>query len=263
MPSTYFLAGSGFNLLDGATITVTSEDSLFPKENLYDNRPSRPFKFNVDADNDYITFDLGSATNVDFCSIHGHNIDSGVTAIRLYSHTSAFASATDGTLRATFTKATPTFYTRLSSPVSARYWKVSFIGNNVDGAIELGEVVLGVATAFTNNQRLPFDIRYRRRQIRNTTRAGEVHVYSLTDHEERVLQLQYRPDSAASFEQVRDSIYQATDGGETPLVFVPDGDREEVIFGRIDNTWETQRLFDTLWEHQMIIAESPMGVKVT
>ncbi|NIO41042.1 MAG: hypothetical protein GTO41_13240, partial [Burkholderiales bacterium] len=232
MPDTYYLAGSGFNLIDGSTVAVTSENSLFPKANLYDNRPSRPFKFNAAAADDYITFDLGAAKNVDFCSIHYHNIDTGVTAIRLYSKTSAFASATDGTLEATFTKATPTFYTHLTSPVNRRYWKVSFIGTN-GSPIELGEIVLGEASVFTNNQRPQWETQYRRRQIRNTTRAGEVHVYNITDQEERIVQLTYRPDSSAAFEEVRDDIYQGTNGGATPFVIVPDGDREEVIHGRI------------------------------
>jgi hypothetical protein len=258
--STYFLP-SADNLLDGAAITVTSENALYPKANLYDSRPSRPFKFNAAAADDSVTIDLGSATDVDFCSIHGHNIDSGITAIQLRSSTDNFSASDD--LEATMTKATPTFYEKLSAASNRRYWRVKFVGTNTAAAIELGEVVLGEVTAFTRNQREGFDIQYRRRQIRNTTRAGELHVYSITDYEERIVQLQYKPNSAAAFEQVRDSIYQATDGGETPLVFVPDGDREEVIFGRINNTWDTQRLFPALWSHQLIIAESPMGVKVT
>lgn len=258
--ASHFLASSGFNLLDGATITPTNEDALFPKANLYANRPSRPFKFSAAGADDRVTIDLLSAKSVDVVSIHGHNLDSGITDVHLRSSTDNFAASND--LEATITVATPTFYGLLSSPVSRRYWRVRFSGTN-GNPISVGELVLGDSTQFTVDKRLPYEIRYRRRQIRNQTRAGELHVFNISDFEERVYQLSFKPGTDAAMEQVRDSIYQATGGGATPLVYVPDDTREEVIFGHVDNAWEVQRLFTALYQHQLIISELPMGVSVT
>jgi hypothetical protein len=45
-----YLAGRHANVIEGAeTITVSSENAEFPKENAYDRFPGKPFKFNAAA----------------------------------------------------------------------------------------------------------------------------------------------------------------------------------------------------------------------
>jgi hypothetical protein len=45
-----YLAGRHANAIEGAeTITVSSENAEFPKENAYDRFPGKPFKFNAAA----------------------------------------------------------------------------------------------------------------------------------------------------------------------------------------------------------------------
>jgi hypothetical protein len=134
-----YLAGSAANLVAGKTLTSSSEDSRYPRENISDGFPNIPFRFATAAANDQITVDLGSSTQVTFCSVHGHNIDSGVTAIQLRKSSDNF-SAND-VLVVTMTKATPSFYDA-SFDQTERYWRLRFVGTNGD-PLSIGEWVLG------------------------------------------------------------------------------------------------------------------------
>lgn len=52
------LGGEQYNILaTGESVTVTSENTLFPKENLPDGRPDSPFMFNASSTTDTITVD--------------------------------------------------------------------------------------------------------------------------------------------------------------------------------------------------------------
>lgn len=60
----FYLAGDKVNHIEQAeTITVSSEDTLFPKENLFDQLPSKVFKFNTAAADDKATADLNILFN--------------------------------------------------------------------------------------------------------------------------------------------------------------------------------------------------------
>ncbi len=50
MGSTLVLTGQRYNVLETGTVTVSTEDSLYPATRLYDGRPIQPFKFSSTAD---------------------------------------------------------------------------------------------------------------------------------------------------------------------------------------------------------------------
>lgn len=252
------------------TITSTSADALFPLTNIVARRPGRPFIFAAAAADDYVTLDLGSALSVDFCSIHGHNIDAGVTAIRLYSSASALgASATAGTLQATFTKRDPAFYTRLGAPVSHRYWRVSFIGTNTAAPIEIGELSLGlVSTPTTRMPRHDRTMTERRRQLRHQTRAGQLTVTNLTKFTEKEWGFNFR-GNFDDVEDIRDNLWAAAAHGGRPVVVVPDLSRPEVSYGTLGEDFSVPRIYANtnssaeLYDYSLTLEESAFNVVIT
>jgi len=253
------------NLLDGSTMSSSAEDALFPRANLYDGFPSRPFKFAVAGLNQVIITNLGSAKSVDFCSIHGHNIDSGITAVQFRSSTDNFSSSND--LEATFTVRTPAMYVRLSAPKSRRYWGLQFVGTN-SVPVQIGEIVLGLADTLTVEPRHEIETRERRAQIRNRTSAGELSVVNLTDFATKELIMTFR-GSYTALEDVRDSLWAATDHGADPCVIVPSDDRPEVHFGHFQGELPISRLFASataakeLYEYELTFQESAFAVAIS
>jgi len=64
---------SAVNLVDVDTVnSVSTEDALYVKENLYGLRPSKPFYFAAKA-SQWVKIDLLAATPVQVCAIFNHN----------------------------------------------------------------------------------------------------------------------------------------------------------------------------------------------
>jgi hypothetical protein len=239
--SFYYLAGTSANYLTSASSITPSgaAHALFGTDNLHDGLPGVPFKFNVAASNDRITYDLGSAKSVDFCSIHGHNIDTGISAIQLRSSTDNFSGS--DTLEATMTKATPTFYTRLSSPVSRRYWRTSFLGTN-GNPISLGEVWLGLSASLTKIQRWEYRIEVVRPQIRQSTPSGQIFATNRTGDRQRKATMEFFGSSESHKDEIEEDLLEASGWGNEPLIIVPDSGDDIVIHGRSGDTWGYKRV---------------------
>ena len=57
---------------------VSSEDTIYTVDNLYNKRPSKPFRFTSKA-NQYIKIEFPNAKAVTFAAIFGHNLGAGAT----------------------------------------------------------------------------------------------------------------------------------------------------------------------------------------
>ena len=67
MASIVYLVGKYANILNGAeSVAGSSEDSLYPAANLYDELPAKPFKFNAAGADDTIDVDANRLLNGDF-----------------------------------------------------------------------------------------------------------------------------------------------------------------------------------------------------
>ena len=252
------------NLIDGATITVSSEDSIFTKDHLYDGKPGRPFIYAVAAADDTITIDFGAATQWNLVSIHGHNIDSGVTAIQVRSSTDNFSASDD--LEITLTKRDPAFWGEPSSTVNRRYARVKFVGTNTGGAISIGELFFGLQATPDKNPRVEEEEIERRRQIRNETSAGELSVINLTDFPEREKGWIFR-GTKSELDDLRQDIWEATNHGADPLVIVPNDAESEVLHGRLRNELGINRLSRAgsgwFYEWRVDFRESSFGVTIS
>ncbi len=68
------------NLIDQYTLSsVSTEDPLYVKEFLYDNRPSRPFRFAAKTSQS-IVIDMTIGTRATIAALFNHNLTSGATA---------------------------------------------------------------------------------------------------------------------------------------------------------------------------------------
>ena len=245
------------NLLDFATIVVTSENSFYPRENLRAGDPAIVFRFNADASNVLLTLDLAQNREVDFCSIHGHNLESGVT-VTLRSRATPFgASITSGTEEAVFDVRSPAFFVRLGAPVNRRYWRLVFSGNN-GSPIELGEVFLGLST---NSSAKPIRARWKeeRQQVRHNTASGSVRVWNMTRHPTRQVTL-FFTGSRVTLDAVRQDIYEGTKFGANPVVLVPVEAQSDVLLANVNAGLVYSTVPSAYYRLSLVASELGFGV---
>lgn len=71
------------NLIKDKTLTHRTEDELYVAENLYNERPSLPYRTESKNVLEWICVDLGSPTEVTFVGLFNHNITTAPTLLQL------------------------------------------------------------------------------------------------------------------------------------------------------------------------------------
>lgn len=165
---------------------------------------------------------------VNFCSIHGHNIDTRNTVtVESSDDNSAW------TVRGTFTVRKPSMYVSFST-IYARYWRVKFTGTNstASGPIWIGELVLGDAQTLSTGPLYPMSVGYRDYQIRVPMRWGD-QAYGLGQAFTRSLPLNLQATSMTNRLEILE-VFERSRGGH-PLVIVPHNadSHTDVIYGRL------------------------------
>ena len=128
------------NILESGTVTVSSEDSNFPKYRLYDKDISQLFKF-TSTDTSWIKADAGSAVNIDTLIIpEGHNL-AGLSCALKYSDDDTTYNTIDS-----FTAGSGLISREFSS-AQHRYWKFEI--TNPGKVVYMAELFLGKSVILT------------------------------------------------------------------------------------------------------------------
>lgn len=140
---------------DNTTITRSSEDTLYVKENLYNERPSLPFRTTA-KDAQWVCADFGKDTEVTFVGIFNHNLTTEPGLLQLCGG-GACGECTctiDMTLppdancaeEACGSQPTADFrntWSKVDCEVNHRYWTLKITDTPDEAYYEIGEWVLG------------------------------------------------------------------------------------------------------------------------
>lgn len=186
--------------------------------------------------------------NVDFFSVHGHNLGSGGT-LTLQSGTTNNPVTSRASIT-TFRR--PVFYTTFSN-VTDRWWRVRvvFLSTPALGdPIWYGEIVLGQRFQLNRKPDEPLKYRFSFPQLRT---AGNRLAYARADALMRILECTFRYYSQADLLEAREQIFVRTRGGVDASVIVPDDtDVEVCIYGRIAPEWMHSRDRPVIWKNSVI-----------
>lgn len=258
--SVLYIPSIASNLISTGTLSSSSADSNFPLTNLGTGFPFKVFRFNSAGTDDTITIDLGSSQSATFASIHGHNVDSGITALQLRKSTDNF-SAND-VLVDTFTVVDTAMYVSFNS-TSSRYWRLKFTGTNTD-PIWIGEWVLGVSSSLTTNQEYGWSVGVGMPQVRVTNKAGQILATNLSNSYLRELEMEFISNSESDKNEVL-ALHVDSYWGQEPIVIVPDSNDEIVVHGRVSNAWKYKlnEGVSTIYTYGLTVVEDPLPVIVT
>lgn len=250
---TRLLAGPGFNYLARPTtaVWVTDEAPAHPRERLRDGRCDLAFRFLAGPDKE-IDVDLSAAMAVDFLSVHGHNLDPAAVTVELRSSRDNFG--VDDQIEAVATIGQPSFAAVLPMPVTRRFWRVRFEGENPE-AIALGEVVLGCSRRLIRAPEYPLSVEAREATERDETASGEVYVQLLSTQPCRTVSIEYWLASEEAHDESRDELF-GKGGDGTPLVILPnDLDPRLVVYGRISAAWDAPLKVKDRWFAKYVVTE--------
>ncbi len=248
-----YLAGLSSNLLTDSAVVFSgdADDSNFPHENVATGKPWEMMRFAAAGTDDYIHANLGSSKSADFCSIHFHNLDAGITV-------ELRRGSTGGTLVATMAKANPSFFASFNS-VSDQHWRLKFVGTN-SSAIYIGEWVLGAKSWLARSPDWDWAVSYRMPQRRISGPSGIILSHAMSEQRLRGLQINYKSLSDLQLNEHLTMLDNCV-WGEEPLIVVPDWNRNWVIHGRPDAQFEAviRPHINTTgwWRHGIRIAEDP------
>lgn len=214
----------GWNLLADPATTVTIETggalASHPAAYLTDGNQGRAMRWATNGANRSFKADLGSARKFTLLGIHGHNLDSGITAIEWYTSTTG-AFAGEELLAA---KMVP-WYTRAamylylgSAGLTKRYIRVVLVGTNAT-APWLGEACLVSVAGLAAKAQHPLHVEHREAHVRHVTAVGHREVYEKTAWSTRYVQAGFKGTLAAR-EAVLD-LYRAARGDLRPVLFLP------------------------------------------
>lgn len=128
------------NGIESTAITASTEDFLYPVDNLLSQRLAKPFR-TQDASAQTVIFDLGTPQSVNTIGILGHNFTSSATMTIEANAANSWGSASVST---TLTWIDGAIIKYLASSESYRYWRVSVSdATNTDGYLNIGVVWLG------------------------------------------------------------------------------------------------------------------------
>lgn len=123
--------------------SVSSEDPLYVKENLYNQRPSLAFRFDSKTDQDII-IDLGAATKFTLLALVNHNLQSAATMALMANPTNAWGAPAYSD---PITWREENLYKKLDQTYR---WVRVFISDPTNpDKLEIGELILYVYSSFT------------------------------------------------------------------------------------------------------------------
>jgi len=137
------------NLVKSATLTPSSENALFPVENIQDDRRTKVFRSTANSDDIY--FDFGSAEEIDSFMAVGHIINGiGFSSASLeLNNVATWTSGAIETIPITIDYVNNLAYGSVDIPVNARYAKL--ILTSTTGFVEVSKVFIGASTEIGTN----------------------------------------------------------------------------------------------------------------
>lgn len=238
-----------------ATVNSSSENSAFPNDNIHNGILGKPFR-STSTSTLWIEWNFGSATQLDYLALHGHNFTAAMTAVL-----KAGSSSNPSTEIATYTHRTRDMYQRWT-PASHRFWRLTITDSNSD-YLEIGEAPIGLGVF------LPRAPRYggRPRGIERSHIELESEYGRRFVRQRGVIQVRTYPFRVDAIDlDDFDSLDAAVEGSNAPFSFVPDLEAAEALFVRKERDYAPQELEawneDNLFDYQLALREEAAGVDV-
>lgn len=240
------------------TITVSTEDALFPKSNLIDGDYSVPFRFTVTTGG-FIELDFLAPVTFDSVFIGNHNFDPAATFL-----IEVGASSPPGTIVDTPGYRVKNVLSKFTS-VTFRFLRITIVDAGTD-ITEIGELVVGLRTILPRGLRFGKVMGIRQESILERTNRGKRYALELFKLENRTYSIRFLESERA---QVL-AFWEAINGALDPFVWVEDNDEAdpaESLFVSLENPGFFPRELtdpapDAVFDWQFSVIEEGLGTAI-
>lgn len=235
------------NLLAGDDVTITgsSEDTLYVLENLYNKRPSKPFRFTgigAAGNPEWVAFEFDAAKDVSLVGIFNHNLTAlaaGDDDLRLKASrtTVALQNWANPPWNLNLEDRLVTGWNDLYRAIDEdfRSYRLEVIDTaNPDGYVEFGEVVLAEYTALANAKIQPgFAEGPKLYRAKNVTAYGQDWTESLSHNVTLSLEV-WNSGDPRTVDAIRTMIVAIHEAGGR-FIIVPDHEKKFAYYVALEN----------------------------
>jgi hypothetical protein len=221
MGATAYLFNDYVKGLAAGAISLTSEDSNYPRTNLQNEQVALCARTTAKVAVK-LQFTLDSAKALQIFAVLNHNFSGGTFDINSYEEPD-FATGKI-TVETKAIRLLDVYHREASAPAARQYWEFDFSSaTSADSYFEIGRAMLyDDAVQITEAENFSVGRGYGYRNIVNETPYGVRWVHKLAGPRERfLLQWGERAASGAVHTELR-ALYAATNGGAHPILYVPD-----------------------------------------
>jgi len=226
-----YVIGNYINL--GTLSSVSTEDSIYLKENMYDLAQSVPWRMLAKSGN--AIFDMGTDVPT-ILGIMNHNLTSNAT---ITLETAATLEGLDGT----FTENVPPHKLNIWHTIGLtplQWWKLTISDAGNGSNLELGEIILHVSNTFTMNYWWPYKEGMAYVVDEHVTHFGRRH--RIKRAKKKMFTLDFEGVTDAHFTSEIEVFFDAWDGDQ-PFIFIPDDTLTDSWYVECLNSLEAQRIF--------------------
>lgn len=255
MPGAYIAT----NLISAsASITASSEDSAYPKENLYGKQSPNVFRSQSKTS---LTLLIGFSTAVqaDTIALINHNLTASAS-LKLEADDSASPTTDVG-----FPAYRQYNLWKAFTLTSKRYWLLTITDNNPN-YIQIGQLLLGLRVALPRARKIGnYSPAVKRSVISGETYGGAFFNYHLFQRQQ--LNPSFRVGSAAEL-AILTALDQAVYGNLYPFLYIPESSKSECYYVRKEVDFEPQEYSarlagpELIHDYQMTLIEESRGMEV-
>jgi hypothetical protein len=217
------------NLLDDTVIdSVSTEDPTFVRDNLYNHRPSLPFRFTAKAAQD-ITIDFGAGQQVTVVAIINHNFTNGATLTLMADNNPPNWGAPSYTHALTYFAQKNNIYLLLNE--TYRWWRVAISDAGNSEFPEIGELIFYLHSQITGAHLEKMHDGLETVLAENRTHYGQHWDSYLSRHEKFILNWAVVANSGD--EDALKTFLKDIDGGAGRILIIPDDDQEFCYYVRV------------------------------
>ena len=242
---------------DSSNISVSSENSSYPKENLYDLKAAKVFRCTSKTTLS-ITIDFGESVQADTIAIINHNFSSGATIVLKNGDDSPYSTIASIAYR-------EHDIWKAFTAESAQVWVVSITDSNSD-YLQIGQLLIGTKIALPNARRIGqnYSPARQREVVSGETYGGVITKYHLYDR--LVLNPTFLISSSSDL-AIFTGLDSETYGDVYPFVYIPDTADDDCFYVRKEKDFapiEIDRIAggEILHEYSMTLIESSRGLEI-
>jgi len=241
------------NFINSSTLSsVSSEDGIYPKENMYNRRQSLPWR--MTAKSGYAIYDFGSDRPTALALMNHNLVGTGAFAMTLKT------AATEGALAGSSPESIVWHKQNIWHTIAMtpnRWWRIDVSDPDNLSNLEIGEIILYNHGTFAMNYSWPYKDALDYVVDENVTHYGVRH--RVKRAKRKIFSLDFEGVTDANLIAEVETFFEALDG-ERPFVFIPDALGTKSWYVYCLNSMDATRIFLDTNKFYLRLEEQSRGI---